>query len=266
MHGSNACRSIQVKHYSPSYPPRIRYDVCRAASGSCACAQSKCMFSSLLKEVDQHHHAVIQERVLQPKDVLFRQGMPATHLFMLRSGYVKVSLCLPDGEVQGLRIGHAGQPLGIEALGDQRYPYTVEALTEATVCRISYTDMAALMQNPAASATIIAALNQNLRDTWKTICGFRSRTSTARVADFLLTLVPPNAMPGQRLVQPLSRTDIAEMLGITMETVCRILSRLARERIIEAPSTGKYFRVLNQSKLAALAERLPGAAWPAANA
>lgn len=255
MHCLNACQSVRAESHNRIYPPGALRHVPDIALGRCPCNESDCMLSEVLTASASHRkHSLIQEKTYRPKEVLFRQGMPATHLLILRSGYAKLSMGLPDGQVQGLRISLPGQALGIEALSDQRYLYTVEALTEITVCRIGYNDMVRLLeQNPTVSLKVITGLNQTLRDTWETICSLRTRTATGRVADFLLMLTPATTTPGQKLPLPLSRTAIAEMLGITLETVCRILSRLIRDKIIEAPPSGGYFRVLDRSRLAALA-------------
>lgn len=197
--------------------------------------------------------------------MLFREGTPTNHLFLLKSGYVKLTTALPDGRNQGLRLGAAWQFIGLEAMSDERYPYTAEAITPIEVCMVRYKDMLKLLEsNPQLSLRVISALNRELQHSNAMIRNLGMMSSTERVASFLLSILHAKAEEGHEIPLPLSRTDMAEMLGLTLETVSRVLSRMTRDKIIWLQPGGRRLRILDAARL----ERLGGDSmqeiWPRA--
>lgn len=229
-----------------------------AVMSQCPCHQDKCilcealLFSGLSGTQVCRMHGMITKRVYYPKDVLFHESSPATHLFLLKSGFVKLTTALPDGRSQVLRLGAAWQFLGIEALGDQRYPYAAEAATEVSVCMIRYKDLLRVLEsNPPISIRVIQALNRELQRSNDMIRNLGLMSSTERVASFLLSMAPNGSAPDEELPMPLSRKDMAEMLGLTVETVSRVVSKLMRDAIIHAPAGRNQFRILDHERLRA---------------
>lgn len=197
--------------------------------------------------------------------MLFREGTPTNHLFLLKSGYVKLTTALPDGRNQGLRLGAAWQFIGLEAMSDERYPYTAEAITPIEVCMVRYKDMLKLLEsNPQLSLRVISALNRELQHSNAMIRNLGMMSSIERVASFLLSILHAKAEEGHEIPLPLSRTDMAEMLGLTLETVSRVLSRMTRDKIIWLQPGGRRLRILDAARL----ERLGGDSmqeiWPRA--
>lgn len=226
-------------------------------SHGCPCHAIDCaLCDTLTLPQFRHKPDLVLKRHYRPKDILCHQGTTAAGLFVLRSGYVKLSTGLPDGRVQGLRLRGAGQLVGIEALGFPHYPYTAEAVTEVSACFFLQKDMLRMLeQSPTLSVKIVSSLGRDLQQINDIICSLGVMTATERVVAFLLMLTPDDARPEQELPLPLTRSDMSEMLGLTVETVSRVLSRLIREKIICAPPGRCYFRVLDKSRLEALSGR-----------
>jgi len=220
-------------------------------SGRKYCADTGCVLSeALLSLPSTYEPPPISKRSYQAKTVLFHQGTPATHVFMLRKGYVKLSVCLPDGRVQGLQLIQAGQFIGIDALSNPCYPYMAEAMTAVSVCMFHRGDFRRLLtESSDISLRVLAALGQELRQANESICRLGVMNAMERVAACLLMLCPADVRAEKKLPLPLSRKDMAEMLGLTVETVSRVISKLISDRIIEAPPGGGYFRVLDKSGL-----------------
>lgn len=224
----------------------------------CPCHEDECilcealLFSGLSGTQVCRMHGMITKRIYHPKDVLFHESSPAAHLFLLKSGFVKLTTALPDGRSQVLRLGAAWQFLGLEALSDQRYPYTAEAATEVGVCIIRYKDLLRVLEsNPPISIRVIQALNRELQRSNDMIRNLGLMSSTERVASFLLSMAPYESEPDKELPMPLSRKDMAEMLGLTVETVSRVISKFMRDAIIYAPPCRGQFRILDRERLRA---------------
>jgi CRP/FNR family transcriptional regulator len=195
---------------------------------------------------------MIKKRTYQPKEVLFNESSPATSLFLLTSGFVKLTTALPDGRSQVLRLGAVWQFLGIEALMDQQYPYRAEAATEVSVCVILYKDLLrVLAKNSSICLVLIEALNQELQRSNDMIRNLGLMSSTERIASFLLSMAQEESTPDRELPMPLSRKEMAEMLGLTLETVSRVIAKLMRDDVIDAPRCGGHFRILDHASLTA---------------
>ena len=223
---------------------------------SCACEINACalcenrLYPGLTKaQVCQIRERLIRE-MYEPHEVLFHEGDPAAFLFALRSGQLKLTSSMPDGRQQILRIAVAGQLLGIETLKGQRYPFTAEALTDVAACKISHDDLRQILEtSPAIALRVIEALSQELDQAESLIRDLGLKNAPEKVSSFLLSLIPQRGDPGAELPLRLSRREIAEMLGLTEETVSRVMADFVRKKII---GSGKgYIRVLDRKWLEA---------------
>ncbi|GEM_PF-831081 len=195
---------------------------------------------------------LVSRETLHPGANLFRQGEPAEAVHVLRDGYVKLSSTLVDGRQQILCVSRGGHVLGFDGLPDGRYGCTAQALTYVTVCTVRAADLWRILeQNPEVSRRAILSLSGDLQRSRAQQCDLGAKSALERVASFLLRLgCTPQGVPAP-VAQPLSRAEIAEMLGLTIGTVSRSIARLQRERIVLAPR-GRL-RVLDVARLRAAA-------------
>ena len=223
---------------------------------SCACEINACVLceSRLYPGLTKEQVCQIRERLIremyEPHEILFREGDPADFLFSLRSGQLKLTSSMPDGRQQILRIAVAGQLLGIETFKGQRYPFTAEALTDVSACKISHDDLRQILEgSPAIALRVIEALSQELDQAESLIRDLGLKTAPEKISSFLLSLIPQRGNPNGDLPLRLSRREIAEMLGLTEETVSRVMADFARKKII---GNGKgYIRILDRKWLEA---------------
>lgn len=223
---------------------------------SCTCQNIDCMlcesmlFSGLDTKQACEMQGLIQKKSFTPKSVLFHEGTPKHRLFLLKSGFVKLTANLPDGRNQGLRFVSAWQFIGLEAIFEDHYPYTAETITPVEVCTLRYQDLHNLLeQNPQLALRLIAALNRELQHANAMIRNLGMMSSSERVAAFLLSVLRAENEEVDEIPLPLSRTDMAEMLGLTLETVSRVLSRLTREKVIWMQPGGRLLRVIDSRRL-----------------
>ncbi|MDH3513750.1 MAG: Crp/Fnr family transcriptional regulator [Gammaproteobacteria bacterium] len=206
------------------------------------------MYPGLSKEqICQLRERLIRE-LYEPREVLFREGDPADHLFALRSGQLKLTSSMQDGRQQILRIAVAGQLLGIETFKGHRYPFTAEALTDVVACKINHDDLRKIIEsNPAISLRVIETLSHELDQAEMLIRDLGLKTAPEKVASFLLSLLPLRGDQNADLPLRLSRREIAEMLGLTEETVSRVMADFSRKNII---GSGRGFiRILDRKWL-----------------
>ena len=226
---------------------------------TCVCNHDDCIlcegqvFNGLASDQVCQVHGLIAPAVFPARAMLIHEHMPAERFFILKSGCVKLTTALSDGREQVLRLALPGQTFGFESLNDRAYPYSAIALTEASVCAVRHRDMMRVLeQNPGVSLRMIRMLNGELELSRALIRDLGLKSSTERVASFLLSLTPLQRDPAGDLALPLTRKEISEMLGLTVETVSRAISRFQRAGIIRT-ARGR-FHILDAGRLRALAE------------
>jgi CRP/FNR family transcriptional regulator len=186
----------------------------------------------------------------RPKTVLFREGNPNPNLYELRSGHVKLTSVMEDGRQQILRIGTPGHLLGFESLEHDTHTYTVTTLDEAEICTIPKKLLQTTFSvTPVVLSRINKKLTEELEMAEEMICLLGMKNSSERVASFLLSLSgkdEDNDDTGN-LPLHLSREEIANILGLTTTTVCRVMTDFQRKAIIVAPRGS--VRILDRMRL-----------------
>lgn len=204
---------------------------------------------SELDELDR----ISQVKNFAAKAMLFDQGAPAGSVFNVTEGIVRLYKSLPDGRRQIVGFALPGDFLGL-ALQD-RYGVAAEAVTPVSVCRF---DRSAFLACVEGKPHLLRRLHEfaghelSLAQDQMLLLG--RRTAEEKIAAFLLDLQTRYARIGATSVTvplPMSRQDIADYLGFTIETVSRTLTRLAREKPILIVPDG--VRLLGNERLEQIA-------------
>ncbi len=119
----------------------------------------------------------------------------------------------------------------------------------------AYDMLKVLAPNPEVSLRVIDVLNRELTAAHTLIRMLGQNTATEKVATFILSLVPADKIAPAELLLPMSRQEIAELLGLTIETVSRLMSELRREAVIDTPRG--HIRIQNLARLRSLAGAPP---------
>jgi CRP/FNR family transcriptional regulator, anaerobic regulatory protein len=170
--------------------------------------------------------------------VLIREGDPAGHVFNITSGSVRVYKLLADGRRQIIGFLFSGDFLGL-ATGDT-YVFSAEAVEPATACRFRKAEYRALVRDcPALETTLLDRANHELVAAQNQMLLLGRKTALERIASFLLDLPahdPARAILPGHVHLPMTRAEIADYLGLTIETVSRVLTRLKTQGVIRLVS------------------------------
>jgi CRP/FNR family transcriptional regulator len=203
----------------------------------------------LLAETD---HFLVPARA-----TLFREGDRANHVFTLMQGTAKLTRLLADGREQVLGFRFSGDIMGYAAT--DTYPFAAQTLTPAKVCRLDRGRFDALMRRlPGLERRFLDLCVQELSQTQDQLVSVGRRTAEARFAGFLLHLDEASRQrnqPGRVLDMPMTRADIADFLGLTLETVSRSFTAFRRRGWLREPSHGRL-ELLQPEALRELAEGL----------
>jgi CRP/FNR family transcriptional regulator, anaerobic regulatory protein len=210
---------------------------------------------SLSGEELEELRRIIKESNCAEGRTVFSEGDPAENLYNVVAGAVRLSKLLPDGRRQITGFVFPGDFLGI-AFNDT-YAYSAEAIVPTRLCRFPRGSMERLVKSirnlehrllGEAANELVAAQDQML------LLG--RKTAKERVASFLIGLTERARRRGRRdnpIAVPMSRTDIADYLGLTTETVSRSFTRLKSANIIRLEPHGMV-AILDREALAELAE------------
>lgn len=198
----------------------------------------------------------IAERVsLKAGDALIRQGEPAVHLFNITSGSVRVYKLLPDGRRQITGFLFAGDFVGL-ATG-QDYAFSAEAIEDATLCRFRKSDYRALIrERPALETALLDRATHELAAAQNQMLLLGRKTAQERIASFLLDLPerdPIRPTEEGHIRVPMTRAEMADYLGLTIETVSRGLTKLKTAGVIRLLSLNEM-QVDQPERLRAIAE------------
>jgi CRP/FNR family transcriptional regulator len=184
------------------------------------------------------HHivAVSSTQTKAPGETLFSEGDEADSVYEVMRGMLRLYKLLPDGRRQITGFLTRGRLLGLAP--DGICTYTAEAITEVTLCRYKQSAFERLIDEvPGFAKRLLAAASEELRAAQNQMLLLGRKAATEKVASFLL------AMAGQQdgddaatIDVPMTRSDIADYLGLTIETVSRTLTKLRRDGLIALPS------------------------------
>ena len=192
-------------------------------------------------------------------ETIFRASAPMGAFFKIRSGIVAVSRTLDDGRRQIVAVRAPGDCVGYLD-SDGKYAFDGEALTDVEACafdRRSFDAFAA--EHSDLAAAVAEALSAALKQSGQDMLVLGRLKSTERVAHFLAeidTLYRQRAVSLEPLSLKMSRTEIADYLGLTIETVSRAIGKLKDRDVIGLMGSDEVV-VLDNNKLRQIAKLNP---------
>jgi len=207
------------------------------------CEQRAVSVCNTIPDEDLHLLAAAATTIMvQPGHGFIEEGEPASQFYNITAGNARLFKSLPDGRRQIIGFAGPGTFLGLAT--QKNFGFGGEALEPMRVCRFSRAALGRLMHDFAdlehrlleiASTELVLAQDHML------LLG--RKTARERVASFLLARaamatscpIAPILSQHRRVALPMSRSDIADYIGLTIETVSRTLTRLKADRLIALP-------------------------------
>lgn len=185
-------------------------------------------------------------------EVLFMEGDEGNSMYIIKSGNVKILNISEDGKEKIFSIFTEGDFLGEMALIDkENRSATAEAMEDVVTYVIYKNDFLEMLKgNFTLVMKIMQTLSERIRVMNKKVEILTFKDIDVRFADVLLELIEKyGIVSGKRIIVELQLThkDIANMLGVTRETMTRLISKMKKDGIIDIED--KKIIVLNQKKL-----------------
>jgi cAMP-binding proteins - catabolite gene activator and regulatory subunit of cAMP-dependent protein kinases len=198
---------------------------------------------------------LIKERIRLPKgSALFHLGDKTEAVYGIRSGSLKTQLEDASGQVQITGFLLPGEILGMDSLVNNIHVSHAIALEDSEVCVIRLEEMDQLsLQMPVLQRQFRRLMSMEINRSHQLVMALGALRSEQRLAAFLLNLSSRLAALGyspSEFVLRMSREEIGNYLGLTLETVSRLFSRFAKEGLIHIHQ--REVRILDMQALRAL--------------
>lgn len=209
-------------------------------------------------DLEQLDNIIERNRPLPRGGLLFHQGAPFGVVYAVRSGAIKTCTVTADGDEQVTGFYLPSEIVGLDSIGNPGncYGSTAVALESTSVCAIPFTSLEELaLRLPGLQHHLFKLLSAEIRHDRQIIQLIGKRPAEERLATLLLSLSARSQrrqLPGDQLHLPMSRRDIANHLGLALETVSRIFTRFQQIGILTV--NGKHVEILDHARLCQLVE------------
>ncbi|WPP01428.1 fumarate/nitrate reduction transcriptional regulator Fnr [Pseudomonas sp. HR96] len=221
----------------------------------CSLATLCLPLSLQLEDMDAVDNIIKRGRPLRKGELLFRQGDPFASVYAVRSGALKTFKVSSSGEEQITGFHLPSELVGLSGLDTETCPVSAQALETTTVCEIPFERLDELAaQLPALRRQLMRVMSREIRDDQQMMLLLSKKTADERIASFLVNLSSRFRARGFSPLQfrlNMSRNDIGNFLGLAVETVSRVFTRLQETQLIAA--VGKEVHILQPEALCTLA-------------
>ena len=179
---------------------------------------------------------------LEPGQPIFHEGDPVRRVFMLASGSLKIYTLLGDGRRQITGFMFPGDFLGLSF--DDEYAFTAEALVKSELWWFTREAFDRFVDaNPSIERELYRLASHELAAAQAQLVLLGRKTAAERLASFFVSLLKRQEIVSGNIQNqfdlPMSRLDIADYLGLTKETVSRMLAHLRERKLIRLVSRGR---------------------------
>ncbi len=178
--------------------------------------------------------AASHKRIFQSQDHIYHQGDDVQGVYLIRSGMVKLLSYLPHGRARIVRLHVPGDSLGLEGLLGQPYIHTAIATGKVEVECLSMPVLRRLQQeDPALLMGVLRQWHEYLAQADRWIADFSTGGIKPRLARLLKFLAEVEYGSPADQVQLLSGPEMADILGVTPESISRVLAGFKRSEMLQ---------------------------------
>jgi len=195
------------------------------------------LFSSLTPSERSDLSSSFMRRNYRRDEVLFFEGEPPEWLYVLTDGHVKLIKHSDDGRDIILHVAMPGDVIGgVAAFGRRSHPFTAQPMVPTTALRVAGPDFSRIMKrHPEVANRMMGDFIERLVEAHETMKSLATERVERRIARQLVKLASRagrEVPAGIEITVPLSRQDVADIAGTTVETAIRVLSRWRRSGMV----------------------------------
>jgi CRP/FNR family transcriptional regulator len=179
----------------------------------------------------------LTSRVLERGEHLFRASDAADGCYVVRSGVFKTTALSAGGNETVTGFYYPGELIGFAGEASGSHEESAVALCPSTACQLKLASLPRLFELGEAGSSLMRLLAERERHDRRMEINLRQSKAQARIAGFFVLLgerLAPLGYTPEKLPMPMSRTDLANHLGMTLECLSRVLGQLKRAGVIRA--------------------------------
>jgi len=238
----------------------INLDDLRAKCKSCSLYQL-CLPMGLAEgDIDKLEAIIKRRRVVEKGSYLYHAGDKLKSLFAVRSGSFKSYTPVADSAEQVIGFHLSGELMGMDAIHGAQHRSYSKALETSSVCEIPFDKLELLSAEvPGLSHHLMSLMSEELQHEQCHVTQLAKMTAEARLANFLVEMSQRHSDRGHSAKEfnlSMSRNDIANMLGLAVETVSRLFTQFQEAKILQVER--KHIEILNLHALQTQAQSCVG--------
>jgi len=221
------------------------------------CSISQLCLPVMLAESEVEHldRIINRGRPLSKGEFLYHAGDDFTALYAIRSGSLKSFTVTSEGEEQITGFHLPGEIVGLDAIVNSKHPSFTKALETSMICAIPFEQLEQLSaQIPGLQHQVYRVMSREIMEDQELLTLLGKKNADERMAAFLVNLSARFARRGLSSTQfrlTMTRADIGSYLGLAVETVSRLLTKLHKSEIIQVKD--KEVTILQPQKLSTIA-------------
>ncbi|SJZ92669.1 Crp/Fnr family transcriptional regulator [Selenihalanaerobacter shriftii] len=205
------------------------------------CVKCSVRMNSILAELSSEELKEVEKLLIDQEvkdgEKLFYQGEDMHGCYIVKSGKIKLYKSSLNGQGQILRVVAPGEIVGLCALRDKsNYGHTAEAIGDSVVCYLNKSKLDKLFTiNASLTKNFISALTDEVTNAYNRIFLLGTKSAKEKVANLLISLATgenKELVDGMQLNLTLTRAEMADMLGVSMETAIRVISGFKNKGLI----------------------------------
>lgn len=210
------------------------------------------------EDIDQLDNIIQRNKPLHKGEHLYRVNDEFTSVYAVRSGTLKAYTITDNGQEQITGFYFPGEIVGMDGISQNLHVSSAKALETAAVCEIPFDQLGELsIKIPSLQRHFFQLMSREITEDQQLITLLSKNTAEERIASLLLSISTRNSrrkLSAISLRLPMSRTDIGNYLGLTVETVSRIFSRLQKQEVLRVDN--KEITILDVAALRSMANAL----------
>ena len=188
-------------------------------------------------DIEQLDDIIQRGKPLHRGDHLYREADGFRSVYAVRSGAIKAYRVTDDGREQVTGFYFPGEILGMDGISKNFHVCSAKALETSAVCEIPFSSLSDLsVQMPNLQRHFFKLMSQEIAEDQQLITLLSKNTAEERIAALMLSISTRNAkrqLSATHFRLPMSRIDIGNYLGLTVETVSRVFSRLQKLDVLQ---------------------------------
>jgi CRP/FNR family transcriptional regulator len=222
---------------------------------NCSLSELCIPFSLNTQELDTLDNIIERKRPIQKGEMIFKDGEQLHAIFAIRSGTFKTYTIDENGDEQITGFHLPGDLLGFDAISDSEHPSFAQALETSMVCEIPFDNLDKLSTTmPRLRRQILRLMSSEIRTDQEMLMLLNHKNAEQRLASFICALSEryrSRALSATEFRLTMTRSEIGNYIGLTVETISRLLNKFQKEGYIVV--TGKLISILDLEKLKEIA-------------